>query len=79
LIARFARCDVRYVAAVLVGAGETEKASFLQLLLQTGGANIAGSAALAARWLVQRGFNPRSAGETYLAPGKVCQGVEPAG
>ncbi len=39
-IARFARCDVRSVAAVFVGAAGTESV-FRQLLLQIGGANIA--------------------------------------
>jgi len=35
-----ARCDVRRVAAVFVGADGTEKALFRHLLLQIGGANI---------------------------------------
>jgi hypothetical protein len=35
-----ARCDVRWVAAVFVGAVGTEKALFRHLLLQIGGANI---------------------------------------
>jgi hypothetical protein len=40
LIARSARCDVRWVAAVFVEADGTEKALLRHLLLQIGGANI---------------------------------------
>jgi hypothetical protein len=40
LIARSARGDVRWVAAVFVGADGTEKRCSVILLLQTGGANI---------------------------------------
>ena len=39
--ARCARCDVRWVAAVFVGADETGKHCSAHLLLQIGGANIA--------------------------------------
>jgi hypothetical protein len=40
-IARAARYDVRWVAAIFVGADGTEKALLRHLLLQIGGANIA--------------------------------------
>jgi hypothetical protein len=49
-MARSARCDVRYVAAVFVGSDETRSQqissvldTFRPLLLQIGGANIAGA------------------------------------
>jgi hypothetical protein len=49
-MARFARCDVRRGAAVFVGSDETQTSEikpvldvFLRLLLQIGGANIAGA------------------------------------
>jgi hypothetical protein len=41
LIARSARCDIRWVAAAFVGSGGTEKRCPAISLLQIGGANIA--------------------------------------